>query len=75
MNRDRRNKIKNIIDRLEDIKDILQEVLNDEVAAYDSMPEGLQCGIRGEMSEEAQESMESAIENLDEALEELMFIS
>lgn len=67
MNRERRNKITSIMQKLDKIKDELQDVLSDEEFAFDNMPENLQGSIRGEESEEAISSMEEAIENIEEA--------
>ena len=74
MNKERRNRITSIINKLGDIKNVLQQVLDDEVNAFENMPEGLQCSMRGEASEEAQGYMETAIENLENAIEELSYI-
>lgn len=71
MNKDRRNKIQQIIDNINLVKSKLQNVLDDEEFAFDSMPENLQYSIRGEESQEAIDYMNEAIEHLDNAIEVL----
>lgn len=78
MNKKRRAKILNVIEqltieltRLEQIRDTVQDILDEETEAFDNMPEGLQESYNGQISQEAQESMESAIDSLDEAISSL----
>lgn len=71
MNKDRRNKIQQIIDNINLVKSELQNVLDDEEFAFDSMPENLQYSIRGEESQEAIGYMNEAIECLDNVIETL----
>lgn len=73
MNNTRRKKISKLIDELEILNDnysqewlnrcirILEDIKNEEEEAFDNMPEGLQCSLRGM-------DAEAAIDNLDEAL-------
>ena len=71
MNKDRRNKISNIIKEIEQIKEKLQEVLNEEEMVFDNMPENLQCSTRGEESEVSIDCMNEAVDSLDSAIEQL----
>lgn len=80
MNKDRRNKLEKINDKLkaikievENITSELEDVLVDEENAYDSMPEGLQNSERGTNSEESidlmydiKESLKRSVENIDD---------
>lgn len=78
MNKQRRKELANIvtamenvstpvdIEQLEGIKSDIEMVLMDEEMAFDSMPEGLQYSMRGEMSQEAQDNMNEAIDLIDE---------
>ena len=75
MNRERRAKLKEIIDNIEKVKGKLREVLNDEENAFDNMPENLQSSMRGEESQEAMDSMEEAVDLLEEAIEQLNSIN
>jgi flagellar biosynthesis chaperone FliJ len=71
MNKDRRNKLSNIIIEIEQVKGKLQEILNEEEMVFDNMPENLQCSMRGEESEESIEHMNEAVDALDNAIEQL----
>lgn len=78
MNNQRRRELANItttmesvcmpvdIADLEGIKSDIEFVLMDEEMAFESMPENLQGSYRGEMSQEAQDNMNEAIDLIDE---------
>ena len=51
---------------LEGIKTNIEFVLMDEEMAFESMPENLQGSYRGEMSQDAQDNMNEAIDLIDE---------
>ena len=65
MNKERRKRIKDAIRKIESL---VQNILDEEQDAYDNMPESLQMSDNGMVSEEAQESLEAAIEALEEAI-------
>lgn len=65
MNKERRNRIVDAINRIEAL---IQDILEDEQEAYDNMPENLQASENGIISEEAQDSLDSAIDALEEAI-------
>lgn len=71
MNNVRRKELRSIITEIENVKSRLDSVLNDEQDAFDNLPEGLQCSMRGEDMEEAIDAMESACDSLDEAIDGL----
>lgn len=60
MNNPRRKKIKNIIELLDEIYDLINDVLEEEQDCYDNLPESLQFASKGE-------AMQEAIDNLEEA--------
>ena len=78
MNNQRRRELMNIITTMEsvcmpvDITDLegiktdIEFVLMDEEMAFESMPENLQGSYRGEMSQDAQDNMNEAIDLIDE---------
>lgn len=68
MNAQGRKKIAKQIASLENIKSILENMIDDEEAKYDNMPEGLQESERGEQMQEAIEALESACDSLNEAI-------
>ena len=68
MNAQGRKEIAKYISTLEDIKDKLESMMDDEQDKFDNMPEGLQESERGEAMQEAIEQLETACENLDEVI-------
>jgi hypothetical protein len=68
MNKIRRDKIKIVLKKIECNTKELESILSDECEAYDNMPDGLKCTDNGFVSEEAQETIESAIDALYEAI-------
>ena len=71
MNKDRRKSISDNINLLENIKSKLEDILSDEEMYFDNMPENLQGSIRGEVSENAIDALNEAIENLDSVIDSL----
>lgn len=65
MNKKRRKQIQEVILQIENL---VQSILDDEQEAYDNMSEGLQMSFNGSVSEDAQDSLEAAIEALEEAI-------
>ena len=65
MNKARRKEIQKII---KDIENLVHSILSEEQVAFDNMPENLQGSYRGQESEDAQGSLESAIDALEEAI-------
>ena len=65
MNKARRKEIQKII---KDIENLVHSILSEEQVAFDNMPENLQGSYQGQESEDAQGSLESAIDALEEAI-------
>lgn len=74
MNKQRRQKIKEIRQRIENCKNDLRVVLDEEQDYFDNMPENLQGSLRGSDSEEAIDVMENCIDELDEVINGLIGI-
>ena len=68
MNKQRRNEIQNILSEIQNIKTRLELVQMNEEMAFDNMPENLQYSMRGEESQEAIDSISTAVESLEEAI-------
>lgn len=73
MNRERRKNLKVILgqmdeltSKIEDIKEALQEVIDEEEEAYGNLPESIQESERGEQMLEYIDAMEEIVEALDE---------
>lgn len=71
MNNNRRNKLKELIKKIEIIKVELESILSDEEMYFDNMPENLQFSINGMNSEESIDKMNEAIESIEEAVESI----
>ena len=69
MNKDRRKSIEQIVDKINEIKADLTCVRNDEEEAYDNLPEGIQSSERGDSMQEAIEAMDDADGALQEAVD------
>lgn len=75
MNKERRVRVSICISDLEKIKQNLESVMDDETEAFENMPEGLQCSMRGQDSEEAIDLLEESVEAIDDIINELHGIS
>lgn len=71
MNKQRRQKIREVRKEIENCKDNLQKILDEEQECFDNMPENLQGSMRGSDSEDAIDTMESCIEDLENIISEL----
>ena len=68
MNKERRKRINDIIDRLNDIQSEVVELQEEEQDAYDCLPESIQESERGEAMMDAVDNLESAASNLEDAV-------
>lgn len=71
MNNQRRKQITKIINDLENSKDDITDILQEEEEAFDNMPENLLGSERAEQSQNAIDLLNDAINNLDEAINNL----
>ena len=71
MNNKRRKEISKIVSTLEDVRDRLSEVVDEEQIAFDNMPESIQGSDRGCESEEAIGYLSDALDSVESALEYL----
>lgn len=71
MNKARRKWLDEIIMKLEAIQGEVESVQEEEQEAFDSLPESLQYGRKGEVMEEAISEMESAAYSIMDAIESL----
>lgn len=69
MNKERRDRLSEVIASLEEAKDLMEDVKNDEQDAFDNMPVGLQCSERGSKMEDYIELMEDAGDQIDNVCE------
>lgn len=71
MNRVRRKSLKDILGKmdelsamLENVKDAIQTVLDEEQEAYNNLPEGLQEAERGQQMQEYIDALEGVVDSL-----------
>ena len=69
MNNNRRKEIKDVIKRLKESAELLENILSDEEESFENMPESLQASDNGMASEEAQEILGDAIAAIEDAIE------
>jgi len=64
MNKQRRKALQNILERLDEIRSDLSDVVTEEQDAFDNMPEGLQYSEKGEAIEENAQELETAVDDV-----------
>ena len=73
MNKARRKEIARAIELMDEAREILEAVKDEEQEAFDNMPESLQCSERGEAMEGYIGTLEEVVYNLDtDALQEIV---
>lgn len=65
MNKARRKEIARAIELMEQAREILEAVMEEEQEAFDNLPENLQSSERGEAMEEYISTLEDSIDALD----------
>ena len=71
MNNKRREVIRKLIAKTEQLKAEVEKVHNEEEDAFDAMGDGLQNTLRGMRSEDAVDSLDEAVELFDEIIDSL----
>lgn len=74
MNKIRRKEIARAIELMEQAREILEAVMDEEQEAFDNLPESLQYSERGEAMEEYIDTLQEKIGDLDIAGDELQEI-
>ena len=74
MNKARRKWLEDIIGKLEEQKDELYQLYEEEQEAYDNMPESLQESERGQMASEFVDSLETEHDSLEDVITNLQEI-
>lgn len=69
MNQKRREQLKGAIKKLEEAKDSIESVRDDEQYSLDNIPENLQTTDRYAAMEAAIDHLDDAVESVDEAIE------
>lgn len=71
MNNTCRKEIDKLTAQIEEIKEAIEALRDEEQEAFDNMPESLQDGERGERMQSAVEALEYAADDLQECLDHL----
>ena len=71
MNKQRKKRIAEAVELISQAKDLLEIIGEEEEAAFDNLPEGLQESARGEQMEANADAMAEAYDYLDEAIDAL----
>lgn len=74
MNKTRRKWLEDIIGKLEEQKDELSSLQEEEQEAYDNMPESLQESERGQAACECADDLESECSSLEDVIQNLQEI-
>lgn len=67
MNKDRKNRLHDVIAYLEDAASEMQDIQDEEQEAYDNLSPGLQCGTRGDKMQEYINLMDTSISQINAA--------
>lgn len=68
MNKQRRMRIAAVIQQLEEMREEIESIKDEEQDAFDNYPESLQSSARGEAMEEAISNLEYAYDSIDEIM-------
>lgn len=74
MNKERRNRIEDMIVKLEGLKEELESIQCEEQESYENMPESLQYSERGETIEENANDLDSCSSDLQDVIDNLQAI-
>lgn len=67
MNNERRKWLSNIVTKLHELKDEVDEVMGEEQDAFDNLPESIQMSEKGDLMEENINDLQTAMDSVDEA--------
>ena len=65
MNKVRREELSRVVDLLDQARDLLETIRDEEQEAFDNLPESIQCSERGEAMENCISTMEEMLDYLD----------
>lgn len=67
MNKNRRNRLAKLSDQISDIMEKLEELRDEELEAFENLPESLNSSERGEVMQTAIGAMDDALSSLENA--------
>lgn len=71
MNDERRKLLQEAVNKIEEARTLIEIARDDELAAFDNLPEGLKSGSRGEKMEEAISKMDDVISDIENSIDAL----
>tara|TARA_E500000318_G_scaffold112008_1_gene133321 strand:+ start:8482 stop:8706 length:225 start_codon:yes stop_codon:yes gene_type:complete len=71
MNNNRRKRITDITDKVKDLLGELVAIEEEEREAFDNLPESIQYSEKGQTMEEAADTLQTFIDNVESEIEEL----
>ena len=71
MNKERRKQIESALEKIQDGRDAIESLKDEEQDYYDNMPESLQGGEKGEVAQSAIDALDNALSQLDEAIDSI----
>lgn len=71
MNARRRKDINSVIEKLDELKSQIEDIMQEEQDALDNLPESLQYGERGERMQSAIDALEYATDSVQEVIDNL----
>jgi len=71
LNKARRKQLAEITEQLQELRERIELLQEEEKDRYDNLPESLQQGERGQAMEQAAEQMGTALDSIDEAVQAL----
>lgn len=75
MNKERRKRINSVINKIEDIKEELSMILEEEEMYRDNMPENFQSSEKYERADQACDNLQESTDDLDSIIEMLEMAS
>lgn len=69
MNKQRKQRFEEVVGSLEEAKDILGDIQQEEQEAFDNLPEGLQVSERGEKMQEYIDLMDDCNDKIDDVID------
>lgn len=73
MNAKRRKELEKVIELIEDAKNKLEALKDEEQEAFDNMPESLQYSEKGERMEEIISNLDDSLSDLESTIENITF--
>lgn len=68
MNKQRRKRLTEVMELLQEAQQIIEEVRDEEQEEFDNLPEGLRCSGRWKAMEEAINNLEEAYDGMDDTI-------